>query len=273
MNNSLFPIEVCEYIIDSCRAGLRGGSNVSYATWCQTALVCSAWLPRSRFNLFYEVELTADSHVGLLLRTLQETPHFADMVAPECSLVSWPVSAFGGSVKSLDLDVNRGVSVSTLQCIESFSTLAHLKVACKLDDPLSDPDSNTAISPFGARKGTLRSILASVRSGSALLSITVMVWPSDNDSHGVDRAGLVDLLVGGEMQGILGQFPELRQLHFTLVDNDSKYDAGWWSSEMIRRLPDSCRAAVSVDVILWPREQHLWRTQEEIEATRRESRE
>ena len=80
-----------------------------------------------------------------------------------------------------------------------------------------------------------------------------MVWPSDNDSHGVDRAGLVDLLVGGEMQGILGQFPELRQLHFTLVDNDSKYDAGWWSSEMIRRLPDSCRAAVSVDVVLWPR--------------------
>ena len=80
MNNSLFPIEVCEYIIDSCRAGLRGGSNASYATWCQTALVCSAWLPRSRFNLFYEVELTADSHVGLLLRTLQETPHFADMV-------------------------------------------------------------------------------------------------------------------------------------------------------------------------------------------------
>ena len=81
MNNSLLPIEICEHIIDSCREQdkywLR---QESYGTWCQTALVCSAWLSRSRLNLLYEVVLQDASAVDLLLRTLQEAPHFADIV-------------------------------------------------------------------------------------------------------------------------------------------------------------------------------------------------
>ena len=51
-----------------------------YHTLRQTALVCSAWLPRSRLNLFCEVNLWCASDVDLLLRTLQEAPNFADMV-------------------------------------------------------------------------------------------------------------------------------------------------------------------------------------------------
>ena len=81
MNNSLLPIEIYEHIIDSCREQdkyrLR---QESYGTWCQTALVCSAWLPRSRLNLLCEVVLQDASAVDLLLRTLQEAPHFADIV-------------------------------------------------------------------------------------------------------------------------------------------------------------------------------------------------
>ena len=80
-NNSLLPTEICEHIIDSCRETyspwVRGGA---YPTWRETALVCSAWLPRSRINLFYEVDLSDAYNVDLFLRTLQEAPHFADMV-------------------------------------------------------------------------------------------------------------------------------------------------------------------------------------------------
>ncbi|KAI0704587.1 hypothetical protein C8Q76DRAFT_178246 [Earliella scabrosa] len=82
MNNSRLPIEICEHIIDSCREPQDEYwyRRIWYHPWCQTALVCSAWLPRSRMNLLYEVFLRDASGVDLLLRTLQEAPHFADMV-------------------------------------------------------------------------------------------------------------------------------------------------------------------------------------------------
>ena len=80
MNNSRLPIEIWEHIIDSCRKPQDWYERMWYHTWRQTALVCSAWLPRSRLNLLYEVELRDTSSVDLLLRTLQETQHFADMV-------------------------------------------------------------------------------------------------------------------------------------------------------------------------------------------------
>ena len=82
MNNSLLPIEICEHIIDSCRNPWHYyiPRRDSYAIWLRTALVCSAWLPTSRLNLLYEVVLWDASNVDLLLRTLQERPHFADMV-------------------------------------------------------------------------------------------------------------------------------------------------------------------------------------------------
>ena len=103
---------------------------------------------------------------------------------------------------------------------------------------------------------TSRSVLGSVHSGKALLWLKVHahVWSFDdcgNSSRGVYRAGLADLLFADEMLAILSRFPELRQLHFTLPDNDGEYDAGWWTAEMVRRLPDSCHAALSVKVRFW----------------------
>ncbi|KAI0710590.1 hypothetical protein C8Q76DRAFT_68002 [Earliella scabrosa] len=82
MNKSRLPHEVCEQILDSCRvdADDRVLKKHSYPIWRQTALVCSAWLPRSRYNLLYEVELRKASDINLLVRTLQETPRFADLV-------------------------------------------------------------------------------------------------------------------------------------------------------------------------------------------------
>ena len=82
MNNSPLPIEICEHIIDSCRDpwSIYLLRRESYSTWLQTALICSAWLPRSRLNLLYEVILENASNVDLFLRTVQETPHFSDMV-------------------------------------------------------------------------------------------------------------------------------------------------------------------------------------------------
>ena len=97
------------------------------------------------------------------------------------------------------------------------------------------------------RARTVRSVLGSVRSDGALLSIDVDVW--SNGYYGVDRTGFADLLLGDEMLAILSRFTELRQLHFTLWENYEEYDAGWWTAEMVRRLPDSCHAAVSVKVI------------------------
>ena len=62
--------------------------------------------------------------------------------------------------------------------------------------------------------------------------------------------GFVECLLGDEMLAILSRFPGLRQLHFTLDENDGEYDARWWTVKMARRLPDSCHAAVSVEVRL-----------------------
>ena len=71
MQNAFLPIDVCEVIIDSCYEW-NGGEprRGSYPFWLRTALVCSAWLPRSRFNLLREVDLKNESHVCLLQRTL-----------------------------------------------------------------------------------------------------------------------------------------------------------------------------------------------------------
>ncbi|KAI0683529.1 hypothetical protein C8Q76DRAFT_699197 [Earliella scabrosa] len=115
-------------------------------------------------------------------------------------------------------------------------------------------------------------VLSSVRS-SALRSISIRVVlhrmkddGSGQVSYGVDRAGLLDLLLGGRVQNILSRFPTLRQLHFTFEDNDGEYDSRWWTAEMVRRLPDTCHATVSVNVILrltgpWS---HMWLTPEQV---------
>ena len=81
MQNAFLPIDVCEVIIDSCYEW-NGGEprRGSYPFWLRTALVCSAWLPRSRFNLLREVDLENESHVSLLQRTLLAAPHLAELV-------------------------------------------------------------------------------------------------------------------------------------------------------------------------------------------------
>ena len=83
MNHSRLPIDVCEDIIDACYEppfvviGRRSGS---YSYWCATALVCSDWSPRSRFNMLYETVLQDRYGVDLLLRTLEERPSYADLI-------------------------------------------------------------------------------------------------------------------------------------------------------------------------------------------------
>ena len=95
MNDSLLPIEICEHIIDSCRPWHSYWSlrRQSYGTWHQTALVCSAWLPRSRINLLYEVVLSDASDIDLLLRTLRLTPLDAGVISSDGPIVLSPDDA------------------------------------------------------------------------------------------------------------------------------------------------------------------------------------
>ncbi|KAI0800290.1 hypothetical protein C8Q74DRAFT_1165378, partial [Fomes fomentarius] len=74
------PVEICEPIIDSL-SDLWGSRYDAYWDWRSTALVCAAWLPRSRFNLYREVQLGHDSgQASLLLQTLEENSHLAHLV-------------------------------------------------------------------------------------------------------------------------------------------------------------------------------------------------
>ena len=78
MDDSRLPIDVCEQVIDACY--YQSPVKFVYPTWRATALVCSAWLPRSRYNLLYAVCLSQEDDVRLPLRTLQEAPHCADLI-------------------------------------------------------------------------------------------------------------------------------------------------------------------------------------------------
>ncbi|KAI0793672.1 hypothetical protein C8Q74DRAFT_523330 [Fomes fomentarius] len=82
MHTSRLPIEICEHVIDSCyknpdKYRLHGGP---YRIWCETALVCYDWLPRTQLNLFRDIEIRSASQLDLLLRTLSDTQHLADLV-------------------------------------------------------------------------------------------------------------------------------------------------------------------------------------------------
>ncbi|KAI0767400.1 hypothetical protein C8Q74DRAFT_1280163 [Fomes fomentarius] len=68
MDNSRFPVETCEYIIDSV-AHVHYARHIDrgrYDTWCRIALICSAWLPRSRFNMYRTVQLQRLNQVNQL---------------------------------------------------------------------------------------------------------------------------------------------------------------------------------------------------------------
>ncbi|KAI0357794.1 hypothetical protein OH77DRAFT_1300707 [Trametes cingulata] len=78
MENSCFPIEVCERIIDCC-FHLKHPSR-GYATLGACALTCSAWLPRSRYNLFYKVHLRSRKQCDQYLAVVAEHPERAGWV-------------------------------------------------------------------------------------------------------------------------------------------------------------------------------------------------
>ncbi|KAI0683528.1 hypothetical protein C8Q76DRAFT_318178 [Earliella scabrosa] len=379
------PIEICEHIIDACwRSDVP--RVFSYHVLRQTSLVCSAWLPRSQMNLLYQVELTKESHVDLLLRTLQETPHLADLVVrlvvkpvhknayipffraplprllkkcialdfcqltwtpyspryadlyfpywsgivelhitipvanvlhslwrfiwslPKLSalhvrgmidredgwnrdmdairraalqhtsktrkcpnlihlrfkdylgaLVPWKGVPFGSSVKRFEFDATKGISDDTLECIQHFQGLEHLAFRF---NPYSEPKRSSQ-----KRTNVWIAVLNRVRPSSALQTLSICVYRSflhGEIRNGSDRIGLLDLLFGDEMPVIFSGFPELRQLHIILEDNDPEYDSGWWTAEVIRRLPPRCHATVSVEVELCSYKPHLWHSAEQI---------
>ncbi len=82
MDNSRFPVEICEHIIDMLDGWYvyNHGFGPLHIHWCRTTLVCSAWVPRSRFNIYRTVHLTWSNAGRLLLRTLQENSHLGSLV-------------------------------------------------------------------------------------------------------------------------------------------------------------------------------------------------
>ncbi len=98
MQTSRLPVEICEHVIDACYADPEWNwlCGTSYRTWHQTALVCYDWLPRSQLSLFRDIQIRSASQLDLLLRTLSDAPHLADLVhgvkiAPlESGYISFP---------------------------------------------------------------------------------------------------------------------------------------------------------------------------------------
>ena len=83
MENALLPIDICETIIDTCYNSEHHGAiarNTDYAILLSCALVCSAWVPRTRFNLLRRVVLMNPTHLDLLLRTLSGDPTLPDLI-------------------------------------------------------------------------------------------------------------------------------------------------------------------------------------------------
>lgn len=81
MLTSRLPIDICENIVDACHESPGGWlRESSYPVWIRTAMVCSDWLPRSRFNLFQHIEIRIAAHLDLLFRTLSEKPYVAQLI-------------------------------------------------------------------------------------------------------------------------------------------------------------------------------------------------
>ncbi|RPD78455.1 hypothetical protein L226DRAFT_293250 [Lentinus tigrinus ALCF2SS1-7] len=75
MDDSRLPIELWERIIDvgaSC-INRDDGTVVDYPTLRACALVCTAWLPRARYNIFYRVVLRTSAHVQRFISTTPAT--------------------------------------------------------------------------------------------------------------------------------------------------------------------------------------------------------
>ncbi|KAI0643876.1 hypothetical protein C8Q79DRAFT_159998 [Trametes meyenii] len=76
MENSRFPIEVCERIIDFLPIVCSSWDERSRAAQA-CALTCSAWLPRSRYHIYRSVKLTTEARCKVYLSTVVEHPERA----------------------------------------------------------------------------------------------------------------------------------------------------------------------------------------------------
>ena len=81
MDNSRLIIHICERIIDIGHLFEREDDGwVHYRYWCTTALVCSAWRPRSQFDLYQKIRLRQPDQVRRLLEGLASNPTLAESV-------------------------------------------------------------------------------------------------------------------------------------------------------------------------------------------------
>lgn len=68
MDDSRLPIELCERIIDLAGCEPWGGTGrILYAPLYACCLVCQAWFPRARYNLYFRVALRTARHLKLFL--------------------------------------------------------------------------------------------------------------------------------------------------------------------------------------------------------------
>ncbi|RDX46038.1 hypothetical protein OH76DRAFT_1485821 [Lentinus brumalis] len=90
MKPARIPLELCELIIDSIResppwprrlvGSVHDAQGELLLSFRACAIVCSAWLPRARYNLYYRISFRLPSQVELLIRSLDENPSLAAMV-------------------------------------------------------------------------------------------------------------------------------------------------------------------------------------------------
>ncbi len=141
---------------------------------------------------------------------------------------------------------NSSTVAELLQCIQNLHRLQTLDIHfhVKNEDHIYDTPPMTKIS-------TLPSILTSVSSGSALHDLRLSLHPTQIGGYTylVDRRGLLDMLVGGDLPRVYNGFPSLSQLIFKLYENDEGYDNVWWKEEMVRRLPSHLHAAVRIEFL------------------------
>ncbi|KAI0717272.1 hypothetical protein C8T65DRAFT_738118 [Cerioporus squamosus] len=96
MDDSFLPIELCERVIDVVGVSDRNNGTVDYLTLRACALVCCAWLPRTRYNLFYRVVLRTAIHIKRFLCTSARTAIGDHVRELELGLPRWEQPETGG---------------------------------------------------------------------------------------------------------------------------------------------------------------------------------
>ncbi|KAI0712706.1 hypothetical protein C8T65DRAFT_739282 [Cerioporus squamosus] len=126
MDNSLLPIQVCENIIDSC-----DWSFVDYATLRYCGLTCTAWLPRSRLNLYHSVKLIGPYKLDLFLRTLKAHPYLFNFVRE---------LEIGSSAERPYVPFAQPSTRDLVQLVWAFKDLRSLVVDCTVRNNVLDPE-------------------------------------------------------------------------------------------------------------------------------------